>query len=317
MKETFMKGLVVRDGRYILNEGLELPVVKMGHALVRVVYASVNPTDLDIMKGKYDLWLKLLRYRHPVKTGLEFSGVVEAGSDRFKKGDRVFGYVDFMNGPKSHQEYLLVNEDYMAHMPSNLSFEQAAAIPLGALTSLVALETKGDISRNSEVLINGASGGLGVYAVQIAKIFGARVTAVAGPGQEAFLSDLGADHVIDYQQTDIKTLKEEFDLIFDLTTKVRFKSIKHLLSKNGRFIPADPMKNAVDFLNNAVGSKQTKYLFVQYGNYEKLTRVAGWVEEGRLTPQIDSEFSFSEFNTAFERVSEKGRKGRIVLRIAE
>ncbi len=252
-----MKGLVAGDGRFMLTEDLEVPDMKPGHALVKVVYASVNPTDLDIMKGKYDLWLKLLGYRHPVKSGLEFSGVVETGSERFKKGDRVFGYVDFMNGPKSHQEYLAVNEDYMARMPSNLSFEQAAAIPLGA------------------------------------------------------------DQVIDYRQTNIQTLAEEFDLIFDLTTDLRFKHIKHLLSKNGRFIPADPMKNAVDFLNNAVCSKKTKYLFVQYGNYEKLTRIAGWVEEGRLIAQIDSQFSFSDFDTAFDRISEKGRRGRVVLSIAE
>jgi NADPH:quinone reductase-like Zn-dependent oxidoreductase len=312
-----MKGLVDRDGRFVLTDDLEMPVVKSGHALVRVVCASVNPTDLDIMEGKYDLWLKLLRYKHPVKSGLEFSGVVEADSERFKKEDKVFGYVDFMNGPKSHQEYLAVNEDYMALMPSGLSFEQAAALPLGALTSLVALEDKGNIHRNSEVLINGASGGLGVYAVQIGKIFGARITAVAGQGQEDYLTGLGADRVIDYNQTDITAQEGSFDLILDLTTDLRFKSIKHLLSKGGRFIPADPMKNAADFLNNMMGSRKTGYLFVQYGNHEKLSRIAKWVEEGSLRPQVDSSFSLPEFSTAFERVLEKGRRGRVVIGIAE
>ncbi len=312
-----MKGIVDQGGRFVIKDDLEIPSLKSGHTLVRVVFSSVNPTDLDILTGKYDLWLKLMRYRHPVKSGLEFSGVVEGDSSRFKQGDRVFGYVDFMNGPKSHQEYLLVNENYMAPMPANLTFEQAAAVPLGALTSLVALEDKGGICRDSKVLINGASGGLGVYAVQIAKVFNARVTAVAGAGQETYLSGLGADKVIDYGQIDIQNLTEQFDLILDLTTMVKFKQIKHLLTKNGRFVPCDPLKNAIDFFYNVVGSKKTKYLFVQYGNHEKLSRIARWLEQGRLHPQIDSTFSFSNFQGAFERIAEKDRRGRVVLAIAQ
>lgn len=313
-----MKGLVVRKNRIIIETDLELPGVKPGHVLVKVFCASVNPSDADIVEGKYDKWLKFLGKHDPVKSGLEFSGIVEeTATTRFKKGDRVFGYVDFIKGPKSHQEYLLVHGDYMAVMPADVDFEQAAGIPLGALTSLVALEDKGSVTGDSTVLINGACGGLGVYAVQIAKIFGARITAVAGPGQGDFLSDLGADIVIDYRQTDVKALKQEFDLIFDLTTNLRFNQIKGILSKKGRFIPADPMKNALDFLINPACSKKTKYLFVQYGNHEKLARIAKWVEQGRLIPQIDMVFSFSEFNQAFDRISQKGRKGRTVLSLVE
>ncbi|NEQ70086.1 MAG: NAD(P)-dependent alcohol dehydrogenase, partial [Symploca sp. SIO2D2] len=236
---------------------------------------------------------------------------------RFKQGDKVFGYVDLIRGLKTHQEYLTIDEDYLALMPSNLNFEQAAALPLGALTTLVALQDLGQVNKGTEVLINGASGGLGVYAIQVAKIFGARVTAVAGPNQEEFLSSLGADKIINYQENNIKDLSEKFDILLDLTTNLKFQEIKNILAKNGKFIPTDPFKNIMDILSNIFSNKKTQLLYVGQGNYEKLTQIAHWVEEGKLNTYIDSCFTFSNYENAFQRLGTKGKRGRVIIRIGK
>ncbi|NES19494.1 MAG: NAD(P)-dependent alcohol dehydrogenase [Symploca sp. SIO3E6] len=312
-----MKGLVVENSKITLKDGLDVPSPKNNEVLVKVVCASINPTDLDIVKGQYDLFFKLFGGDHLVKTGLEFSGVIEAENTRFKKGDKVFGYVDLIRGLKTHQEYLAIDEDYIALMPSNLNFEQAAALPLGALTTLVALQDLGQVNKGTEVLINGASGGLGVYAIQVAKIFGARVTAVAGPNQEEFLMNLGSDQVINYQKSNIKDLSEKFDILLDLTTNLKFKEIKNILAKNGKFIPTDPLKNMMDLLSNIFGNKKTRLLYVGQGNYEKLTQIAHWVEEGKLNTYGDSCFAFSDYEKAFQRLREKGKRGRVIIKIGK
>ena len=313
-----MKGLVLENKKVSIKEGLTLPSPKKDEVLIKVKYATVNPTDLDTIEGKYGFLLKLMGGKsHAVNTGLEFSGVVEKDGKRFKKGDKVFGYVDLYKGIKTHQEYITINEDFIALMPSNLGFNESAAIPLGALTTLVALQDLGQMKKNTELLINGASGGLGVYAIQIAKILGARITAMAGPNQAGFLKSLGADKVIDYKEQKLKDLTDKFDVILDLTSLVKYSEIRNLLSKNGKFIPANPLNNMTYFLGNIFRAKKVKYLMVGTGNYEKLTLIAKWVEEGKLKPIVDSVYAFSDYENAFKRVSEKGRRGRIILKIDE
>ena len=313
-----MKGLVIENKEIILREGLELPSIKKREILIKVRYSTVNPTDLDTVQGKYAFLLKMMGVKHHiVNTGLEFSGVVEKDGKRYKKGDKVFGYVDLMKGLKTHQEYIAINEDFIALMPSNLSFEESAAIPLGALTTLVALQDLGEVKKGTKLLINGASGGLGVYAIQIAKILGANVTAVAGSNQAKFLKGLGADKVINYKEQNIKDLTDKFDVLLDLTSRVKFKEIRNILSKNGRFIPANPLNNIMFFLGNIFRAKKVKYLMVGKGNYKKLTQIAKWTEEGKIKPIVDSVYAFSDYEKAFQRITEEGRRGRIVMKIGE
>lgn len=310
-----MKGLIVKNTEVVLEDRLNVPLCSKNEVLIKVICASVNPTDLDFINGEYDFFLKVVGGNHLVKTGLEFSGIIEKEGRRFKKGDKVFGYVDLIKGIKAHQEYITINEDYIASMPADLSFEQAASLPLGSLTTLVALKDLGQIFTGAEVLINGASGGLGVYAVQIAKIFDGKVTAIAGSGQEDFLKKLGAYIVIDYNNQGIKDLSQKFDILLDLTAKLRFKEIQHLLSKNGKFIPTDPLKNVMDFFIHFFSSKKTKYLFVDKGNYEKLTQITQWSQEGRLETFVDSIYSLSDYKAAFKRLESKGKRGRIIMKI--
>lgn len=225
--------------------------------------------------------------------------------------------VNLMKGQKTHQEFITINPDYIAHMPDNLSFEEAAALPLGALTSFVALREIGRVSKGSRVLINGASGGLGVYAIQLAKIFGASATAIAGGGQEAFLRSLGADRVINYQEQSIETLDGVFDVVLDLSNKKLFKDIQHLLGDKGIFIPAEPNKHVLNILLSPFSKKKTKYLMVDRGDHQKLSQIADWVRQDKLKVFVDSVYEFEDYKSAFERLQVKGKQGRVGINISQ
>ncbi len=312
-----MRGLVFENHQIILQEDLEIPMPRKNEVLVRVHCSSVTPFDLAMQEGKYDLFYKLYGFRGPVKSGLEFSGVVEQTGTHFKEGEKVFGYVDLMRGCKTHAEYIAISEDYMAKVPNGLPFEESAALPLGALTSYIALKELGEIDPGGRLLILGASGGLGVYAVQLGKLFGAHITAVAGPGQKAFLSRMGAHEVIDYENQDILQAGETFDVVLDLTTQYRFSTIKPILGSKGRFIPADPMKSSMDFALSLFSAKKAIYMMIDKGDREKLSHIGGWVKAGKLQSVVDSIYDITDFQQAFDRVKGKGRKGRVVLRLGD
>jgi NADPH:quinone reductase-like Zn-dependent oxidoreductase len=244
-----------------------------------------------------------------VQSGLEFAGVVESDGKLFKRGDKVFGYVNMITGWKSHAEYIAIDENYMALMPGNLSFSQAAAIPLATLTTLVALEDLGDLKAGQKLLINGAAGGLGIHGIQIGKLLKAHVTAIAGNAQKAFLQSYGADKVYDYNAVNINDIADTFDVILDLSNVQKLDDMKKLLRPNGVFIPAEPNKEN----GGESEDQQVAYLMVMHGDFDKLTRIANWVSEGKLKAVIDKEFCFSEYLQAFSRLQEKGRQGRITL----
>lgn len=313
-----MKGLVLKNKKVSLQNNLEIPTPKKGEVLVKVKYASINSYDLESIEGQA-AFIKMLggAKTYPVMTGIEFSGVVESSGEKFKKGDQVFGYPDLAKGQKSHQEYLTINEDYIALKPENIDFETTAGLPLGALTTLIGLEDVGKIKKGSKVLINGAAGGLGVYAVQIAKAIGADVTAIVGPGQDEFIKNLGADRSYNYKEQKLEETKDTFDILFDLTTKVKFGNIKHLLTPNGIFIPPNPFSHPFAIIGNLFSKKKVGYLLVARGNYTKLTQIAKWVENKELIPIIDNTYEFEDYQKGFDRTLEPGKKGRIILKIVE
>jgi NADPH:quinone reductase-like Zn-dependent oxidoreductase len=305
-----MKGLVVDSNkRFALKESLTRPVEKQDEVLVKVKIASVKPFDAESAGGRFDAYFAEYGVAKEVQSGLEFSGIVESDGEIFKRGDKVFGYVNMITGWKSHAEYIAINENQMALMPSNLTFSQAAAIPLGSLTTLVALQDLGHLDAGMKLLINGAAGGLGIQGIQIAKLLGAHVTAIAGSYQTEYLQLYGADKVYDYNQVNINDISDTFDVILDLTNKQKLEDMKNLLTPNGIFIPAEPnQENGGESEDPKVG-----YLMVMQGDFEKLTRIANWVSDGKLKPVIDKEFHFSDYLQALSRLQEKGRRGRIIL----
>jgi NADPH:quinone reductase-like Zn-dependent oxidoreductase len=305
-----MKGLVVDSNKqFVLKENLIRPIAQQNEVLVKVKSASVNPFDAQSAEGRFDTYFAEYGINKEVQSGLEFSGIVESDGQLFKRGDKVFGYVNMITGWKSHAEYIAIEESQIALMPSNISFQQAAAMPLGSLTMLVALQDLGHLNAGMTLLINGAAGGLGIQAIQIAKVLGAHVTAIAGISQTEFLQSYGADEVYDYNQISIHDFNNKFDVILDLANVLTFEDMKKHLTPNGIFIPAEPNhENGGESEDTQVG-----YLMVMQGDFEKLTRIASWVSEGKLKPVIDKEFHFSDYLKAFSRLQDKGRRGRIIL----
>jgi NADPH:quinone reductase-like Zn-dependent oxidoreductase len=293
-----MKGLTVNsDKQFVFKNNLTRPVAQQNEVLVKVKSASINPFDAESAEGRFDAYFTEYGVDKDVQSGLEFSGIVETDGQKFKRGDKVFGYVNMITGWKSHAEYIAINESQMALMPNNLSFSQAAAIPLGSLTTLVALQDLGHLNAGMTVLINGAAGGLGIQGIQIAKLLGAHVTAIAGSSQTEFL------------QFSINDVSDTFDVILDLTNKPTLEDMKKLLTPNGIFIPAEPtQENGGELEDPQVG-----YLMVMEGDFEKLSRIANWVSEGKLKSVIDKEFHFTDYLQAFSRLQQKGRRGRIIL----
>lgn len=305
-----MKGLVVDSNKkFVLKDSLIRPIPEQGEVLVNVHSASVNPYDAESAEGRFDPYFAEYGVDKEVQSGLEFSGIIESDGIRFKRGDKVFGYVNMITGWKSHAEFVAISEEAIALMPNNLTFPQAASIPLGALTTLVALEDLGNLQSGMKVLINGAAGGLGLQAIQIGKLLGAHVSAIAGSAQKEFLHSLGADIVYDYNETHIKDIEESFDVILDLTNQQTLTNMKKLLTPSGIFIPAEP--NA----DNGGESEdpQVGYLMVMEGDHEKLTQIAHWISEEKIKAVVDKEFHFSEYLSALSRLQEKGRRGRIVM----
>jgi NADPH:quinone reductase-like Zn-dependent oxidoreductase len=305
-----MKGLVVDSNKqFVLKENLIRPVAQQNEVLVKVKSASVNPFDAQSAEGRFDTYFAEYGINKEVQSGLEFSGIVESDGQLFERGDKVFGYVNMITGWKSHAEYIAIEESQIALMPSNISFQQAAAMPLGSLTMLVALQDLGHLNAGMTLLINGAAGGLGIQAIQIAKVLGVHVTAIAGSSQTEFLQSYGADEVYDYNQINIHDFNNKFDVILDLANLLTFEDMKKHLTPNGIFIPAEPNhENGGESEDTQVG-----YLMVMQGDFEKLTRIANWVSEGKLKPVIDKEFHFSDYLKAFSRLQDKGRRGRIIL----
>ena len=282
---------------------------------VQVHYASLNPTDADIVRGDLDLFIRLSRARSLVRTGLEFSGSVVEGSTRFPTGTRVFGYTHLMKGPKTHQDVISIPEAYIAEMPERMSFAQAAAFPLGAQTSLVALRDVARLKPGQSALILGASGGLGVYAIQIARAMQVSVTGVSGPDGLSIMKKLGADEVIDYRTTPIPRMSGKFDAVFDLSSHYVFRDARHLLKPSGIFVPTNPQKNLWAFAGNLVRRQKVGYLFVDHGDSTLLSELAGQIADGALTVGPVREFDFEDFEDAFASLHEPGQLGRTVLRL--
>ena len=305
-----MKGLIVDSNKkFVFKGNLILPKPDQNEVLVKVKSASVNAFDAESAEGRFDPYFKEYGVDKEVQSGLEFSGIVESDGANFKRGDKVFGYVNMITGWKSHAEYIAVDESYIALMPSNLTFTQAAAIPLGALTTLVALQDLGQIKAGMKLLINGASGGLGILGIQIGKLLGADITAIAGSSQSEYLKSYGADQVYDYNEVSIINLSDRFDVILDLTNKQILDDMKELLTPTGVFIPAEPsQENGGESEDPQVG-----YLMVMHGDFDKLTHIASWVSDGKLKSVVDKEFHFSDYLNAFSRLQEKGRRGRIIM----
>lgn len=288
------------------------PIISTKKILVKVHATSVNPVDWKIRSGKN----KIPGFKFPKIPGSDISGeIVEVGKavTRFKPGDFVYGMLFPFSGGAC-AEYAAIPEKNAAQKPKNISFLEAATVPIAGLAALQALRNHGKIQSGNRVLINGASGGVGSFAVQIAKVYGAEVTAVTSKRNMEFVKSLGADHVLDYSSDDFTKSRSNFNIIFDAVANRSFAECKSALSSRGAYITTLPSLATIFQLFTTVifGGKQVRLLNV-WPRSADLDLLREWLEDGKIHPCIDRTFLLSQTSEA-HAYSETGHaRGKIVI----
>ena len=289
------------------------PALAADTVLIRVVAAGVNPADWRIRSGQFRFFARL---KLPFVPGSDIAGVVEAvGStvSRFRPGDAVYAMLPSLAGG-GYGQYAAVSEQNVAPMPANLSFVEAAAVPLAGLTALQALRDQADLQSGAHILINGASGGVGSFAVQIAKALGARVTAATSGRNVALVQSLGVDTVLDYTRTDITTSDDRYDAVFDAANAYPVWRWRRVLKPGGVAVSVNPgyALPPLVWLVRLSRRQRLRALLVQPSGAD-LETLEGWLADGTVRPLVDSSLPLADAAAA-HRHSETGRaRGKIVL----
>jgi NADPH:quinone reductase-like Zn-dependent oxidoreductase len=310
---------------------IETPIPEDNQLLIKVHAASVNALDWHAIRNMPVL-LSLLgrllggggRAPKEKRLGADLAGRVEAVGSKvteFKVGDEVFG-----QGSGTFADYACARESFVTLKPADLSFEAAAAVPVAAITALQGLRDIGQIQPGQQVVIQGAGGGVGTFAVQIAKCLGAEVTAVYNPKNVDLVRSLGADHIIDYTQEDFTKQRQRYDLILAVNGYHPLSAYRRALRPKGRFVlvgaSSDHLLQAVfqtmilGPMTSRMSSKKTKF-FVANVNQKDLEFVRGLIEAGKVTPIIDRQYPLSKTAEALRFMGEGHVRGKIVITMDE
>jgi NADPH:quinone reductase-like Zn-dependent oxidoreductase len=291
------------------------PIPKLHEILVQVKAAAINPKDTFIRKGRFK---SFTGNGFPKLTGFDFAGTIAAIGTNvtgWHSGDAVYGMVDGWHGATC-AEYVAVPAQHLARKPENCTFEEAAAVPLVALTALQALRDEGKIQRGQQVCINGASGGVGTMAIQIAKIYGAQVTTITSADNLDFCRELGADVTLDYRQTNISQHNEKFDIVFDVFGNQSFSAVRPILSENGIYVSTVLKRHVFisQWMTRFFGKQKTRLVVVK-PNTADLDFISEWLNTGQLKPIIHSIFALDQIREAHQQQESKHTRGKIVVRI--
>ncbi len=299
-------------------EEIEKPTAGDDEVLIRVRAASVNPVD-RLFRGRPYLVRILTGLRKPKDTrlGRDVAGEVEAvgrNVTQFQAGDEVFGVC---NG--AFAEYVCTSEKALVLKPAKVTFEQAASVPVAAFTALQGLRDKGQIQAGQKVLINGAAGGVGTFAVQIAKSFGADVTGVCSTRNLDMVRSIGADRVIDYTREDFTKGAPRYDLILDCVSNHSLVACRRVLNPNGICVIVGAHKLRI-LLTRALGAlvlsrfvSQNFVIFIARRSKEDLTIMRELMEAGKVTPVIDRCYTLSEVPAAIRYLEEGHARGKVVI----
>jgi NADPH:quinone reductase-like Zn-dependent oxidoreductase len=311
---------------------LEKPVPNDNEVLIKVRAASVNPLDWKMMRGgPYPVRL-LLGQREPKikRLGVDVAGVVEAvgrNVTQFKPGDAVFGTC-----PGAFAEYACTCassrflKSVLVMKPGNVTFEQAASAPIAALTALQGLRDKGRIQPGQKVLVNGAAGGVGTFAVQIAKSFGADATGVCSTGNVDMVRSIGADQVVDYTQEDFTKSGQRYELLFDCVGNRSLSECRRVINPKGTLVMVGAPKNVpvstllaglIEVLVSSRFVAQKLVVFLARSNTEDLTVVGELIATGKVRPVIDRRYKLSEVPEALRYAEEGHAQGKVVITLED
>ena len=286
------------------------PTPATGDVLIRVHATSVNPVDVAIRSG---LFKERMKYKLPMIPGWDVSGVIQAipsASTRLKIGDEVYSRPD-LSRDGAYAEFIAVRESEVALKPKSIDHTHAAAIPLTGLTAWQALFDAGHLSAGQSVLIHGAAGGVGHFAVQFAKVKGARVIATASTRNHEFLRALGADEVIDYNTTKFEDVVHDVDVVLDTITGETQDRSWPVIKKGGIYVSILQPPNQEKASAHGVRSA---HVFVQ-PNVDELNEIARLVDSGKVKPHIDKVFPLAQAAAAQEAVAQHHTRGKIVLQV--
>ena len=310
-------------------EEVEKPVPNDNQILVKVRAVSVNPLDWHFMEGTPYLGRPLaFGFLKPTveRLGVDYAGTVEAvgkNITEFKPGDEVFG-----NHFGAFAEYVVASDKGMALKPASLTFEQAASLPVAALTALQGLRDYGKIQPGQKVLINGASGGVGTFAVQIAKTFGAEVTGVCSGRNVELVRSLGADHVIDYTKEDFTKRAKRYDLILDNVGNQPLSGFRSVLNPKGIYVGiggggvndsrwSGPLVGVIRMLIAKRFTTQELRMMLADMSRKDLTILADLIQAGKVKPVIDKTYTFSQLPEAMRYLEEGHARGKVVLTVGD
>ncbi|BCC30571.1 NADP-dependent oxidoreductase [Bacillus cereus] len=331
-----MKAMIIDKYGKVPMRMAEVPTPEINEyeVLAEIHAASINPIDFKIRDGKVKM---LLKYEMPLILGNDFSGViVKVGSKvtRFKVGDEIYARPR-KNKIGTFAEYIAIHEDDIALKPKNLSFEEAASIPLVGLTSYQALHDIMHLQKGQKILIHAGSGGVGTFAIQLAKIMGATVTTTASEAGADLVKSLGADEIINYKTEKFEEILKDYDAVFDTIGGTTLEKSFDIIKSGGNIVSVSGMPNArfgkefgsgffKTFLFSLASRKLTalekkhnaqySFLFMKPSG-DQLRTIANYIEAGKIKPVIDRVFPFEDAQKAME-YSESGRaKGKIIVKI--
>lgn len=289
-----------------------IPMPKSGEVLVRVHAAGVNPVDFKIRNGSMKF---ITGSKFPRILGGDIAGVVEQAGDKseYRPGDRVYAMLSLKGG--GYAEFVTVKESHLCHIPDGISMKEAAATPLAALTALQSFQKRGGVKPGDRILINGASGGVGSFAVQTAKAMGAHVTAVCSARNIEFVKNLGADEAIDYNAEDFTKMKDQYHRVFDVVAKSSFRKCRKILKNEGTYVTTIPnngllLYKAFNFLR-----RKKAYFIMAKPSGHDLQVISGYITKGLVRPQVEMTFSLAEGVKAHQMIETERVRGKIVLEV--
>lgn len=290
------------------------PTITADQVLVKIKAFSINPMDWKIRKGEMTL---MSGSKFPKHTGADFAGIVEeigASVVGVKKGDEVFGAVKNMKAGAS-AEYVVITSSLIWKKPANISFAQAASIPVVGNAAVTAIQKMGNINSQTTILVNGATGGFGMFLLQLLKQRGAKVTAVASTKGSDFAKKWGANSVIDYTKENVLSRKETYDIVIDLSSKMGYKKAKQIMKAKALFLnpTPKPIEIPLALFKNLFTSQ--KHVVVLASSSTKNTNVLINAIEDGLQIEVDKVFPFAEYREAYEYAEQGGYIGKVAVEV--